>query len=134
MNFCRGTGKPVSFGTPRPDPGRGLLVIDNPVQVEQLIAKLKAALPLSATANPPLLVLLKEQAPGLDLPPRCQIAQIHYAGDEGGILCKITFGPDDPKGFFVSVVWAAPSSAGRKGDDVRGWFGAPTYVDIRAYA
>jgi len=36
--------------------------------------------------------------------------------------------------FTVSVVWAAPSSAGRKGDDVRGWFGAPTYVDFRAYA
>ena len=78
-------------------------MIDNPAQVEQLIAKLQAVLPLPATASPPLLALLSEQVPGLDLPPQCQITQIHYAGDEGGILCKITFGRDDPKGFFVSI-------------------------------
>ncbi len=67
------------------------------------MAKLKAALPLPALATPPMLAQLREQAPGLDLSPRCQITEIYYAGDEGGILCKITFGRDDPKGFFVSI-------------------------------
>src|SRR3954468_12121925 len=53
-----------------------------------LMAKLKAALPLPAMAPPPMLAQLQEQAPALDLSPRCQITQIHYAGDEGGILCN----------------------------------------------
>ncbi len=79
-------------------------MIDNPAQVHQLIAKLREALPLSATATPPLLALLKEQAPGIDLPPRCQIIGIHYAGDEGGIVCKLDFGNEpDQKVFFASI-------------------------------
>ena len=78
-------------------------MIDNPLQADLLMAKLKAALPLPALATPPMLAQLHEQAPDLDLSPQCQITGIHYAGDEGGILCKITFGRDDPKGFFVSI-------------------------------
>ena len=76
-------------------PAEGLFVIDNPLQTELLIAKLKAAVPLSATVSPPLLALLQEQSPDLALPPRCQITRIHYTGDEGGILCKLNFGHED---------------------------------------
>ena len=68
---------------------RELFVIDNPPEAHLLMAKLKAALPLPALATPPMLAQLQEQAPALDLSPRCQITQIHYAGDEGGILCKL---------------------------------------------
>ena len=79
-------------------------MIDNPAQVEQLIAKLRAALPLSATVSPPLLARLQEQVPDLALPPRCQITEIYYAGDEGGILCKLDFGTEDADPvFFVSI-------------------------------
>ena len=79
-------------------------MIDNPLQVELLIAKLKAALPLPATATPPMLAQVQEQAPGLDLSSRCQITAIHYAGDEGGIVCKLDFGTEDAeKVFFVSI-------------------------------
>jgi hypothetical protein len=47
---------------------------------------------------------LQEQAPGLDLSPRCQITWIYYAGDEGGILCKLDFGQEDTdQAFFVSI-------------------------------
>src|SRR3954447_16745970 len=68
------------------------------------MAKLKAALPLPAIATPPMLAQLQEQAPALDLSPRCQITQIHYAGDEGGILCKLDFGQEDTdQAFFVSI-------------------------------
>ena len=81
-----------------------MLVIDNPLQTELLIAKLKAAVPLSATVSPPLLALLQEQSPDIDLPPRCQITRIHYAGDEGGILCKLDFGhEDDREVLLVSI-------------------------------
>ena len=47
--------------------GRGViqvaevLMIDNPLQADLLVAKLKAALPLPATATPPLLAQLQEQ-------------------------------------------------------------------------
>jgi len=76
-------------------PAEGLFVIDNPLHTELLIAKLKAAVPLSATVSRPLLALLQEQSPDLALPPRCQITGIHYTGDEGGILCKLDFGHED---------------------------------------
>ena len=51
-----------------------------------------------------MLAQLREQAPGLDLSPRCQITEIYYAGDEGGILCKLDFGQEDTdQAFFVSI-------------------------------
>ncbi len=79
-------------------------MIDNPLQADLLVAKLKAALPLPAAATPLLLAQLHEQAPGRDLSPRCQITAIHYAGDEGGIVCRLDFGhEDDEKVFFVSI-------------------------------
>ncbi len=79
-------------------------MIDNPLQAHLLMAKLKAALPLPALATPPLLAQLHEQAPGRDLSPRCQITEIYYAGDEGGILCKLDFGQEDADPvFFVSI-------------------------------
>ena len=79
-------------------------MIDNPAQVEPLIAKLKAALPLFATVSAPMLAVLHEQSSGTDLPPRCQITGIHYVGDEGGIVCKLDFGNEpDQKVFFASI-------------------------------
>ena len=79
-------------------------MIDNPAQVEPLIAKLKAALPLSATVSAPMRAVLHEQSSGTDLPPRCQITGIHYVGDEGGIVCKLDFGNEpDQKEFFASI-------------------------------
>ena len=82
-------------------PAEGLFVIDNPLQTELLIAKLKAAVPLSATVSPSMLAQLQEQVPDLALPPRCQITWIHYAGDEGGIVCKLDFGTEDDRAVFV---------------------------------
>ncbi len=76
-------------------------MIDNPLQTQLLMAKLKAALPLPALATPPMLAQLQEQAPALDLSPRCQITQIHDAGDEGGIVCKLDFGTADDRAVFV---------------------------------
>jgi hypothetical protein len=88
-------------------PAEGLFVIDNPLQTELLIAKLKAAVPLSATVSPPLLALLQEQSPDLALPPRCQITRIHYAGDEGGILCKLDFGHEDDREVLGGFKWSS---------------------------
>ena len=79
-------------------------MIDDPVQTAQLMAKLSAALPLPAIATARLLTALEEQAPDLDLPPQCRITDIHYAGDDGGILCKLDFGSEaTQQAFFVSI-------------------------------
>jgi hypothetical protein len=79
-------------------------VIDNPLQTDVLIAKLKAALPFPARATPDLLAQLREQMQHHDLSPRCQVAGIHYLGDEGGIVCKLDIGTEDGgKAFFVSI-------------------------------
>ena len=79
-------------------------MIDHPAQVEPLIAKLKAALPLSATVSAPMLAVLHEQSSGTDLSPRCQITGIHYVGDEGGIVCRLDFGQEKAeKVFFASI-------------------------------
>jgi hypothetical protein len=81
-------------------------VIDNPLQADLLMAKLKAALPLPARAAPLMLAQLHEQAPDLDLSPQCQITGIHYAGDEGGIVCKLDFGTEDTDPVFsVSITY-----------------------------
>ena len=82
----------------------GAFVIDNPVQVAQLMAKLREALPLCATATPPLLALLRERSPDIYLPPRCRIMRVEYAGDEGGIVCQLDFGGEDGREvFFTSI-------------------------------
>jgi hypothetical protein len=48
-----------------------------------------------------MLAQLQEQVPDLALPPRCQITWIHYAGDEGGIVCKLDFGNEDDRAVVV---------------------------------
>ena len=38
------------------------------------------------------------------MPAQCQITSLHYAGDEGGIVCKLEFGHESGgQGFFVSL-------------------------------
>lgn len=66
-------------------------MIDNPAQVGPLRAKLEAALPLPAMASPPLLAILRRKMERPDLPARCRITAVHYAGDEGGIVCGLEF-------------------------------------------
>jgi hypothetical protein len=66
-------------------------MIDNPEKVESLIALLKSQLPLRAKVPSLLANSLREQSPNLTVPTECEVAAIHYAGDEGGILCALDF-------------------------------------------
>jgi hypothetical protein len=80
-------------------------VIDNPDQVERLLAKLTASLPLVATVAPTLAVTIRGESPGTDLTRRCNVTWASYSGDEGGIVCKLDFGCQEKgaKAFFVSI-------------------------------
>ncbi len=81
--------------------GGGILaltrMIDNPDQVARLLAELRAALPLLAAMTPELAALIREQSAGRDVPQQCHVTRVDYAGDEGGIMCKLDVGGSDRK-------------------------------------
>ena len=78
-------------------------MIDNPAQLGPLLARLEAALPLPARASPPLLAVLNKQGAGTGLPRQCRITLIHYAGDEGGIVCELDFGENAVNAAVASI-------------------------------
>ena len=79
-------------------------MIDNPDQVERLVAKLRQCLPLFATVTPEVAAVIREQSPAADPLHRYPITRVDYAGDEGGIVCKVELGPEnDDRALFASI-------------------------------
>ena len=64
-------------------------MIDDPDQVERLLARMRAALPMPARMTPRLLATVRDQDPGTPLAAACSVTEVHYAGDEGGIVCHL---------------------------------------------
>jgi hypothetical protein len=81
-------------------------MIDNPKQVADLLARLEAALPLPAIVTPRLAAVLRQQSPGDSIQQRCEMTWVSNAGDEGGIVCKLSI-EGEPGGkrlqFFTSI-------------------------------
>ncbi len=63
-------------------------MIDRPDQVERLLERLGAALPIPARPTPELQATLQKRN-GIPLPADCRVTWVSYAGDEGGIVCKL---------------------------------------------
>jgi len=83
-------------------------MIDNPAQVERLLQRLQNALPLPAFASPALVGSLRERSSTTNITTRCEVTAISYAGDEGGIMCHLTFHEDaSTEGFVVSITHLA---------------------------
>jgi len=78
-------------------------MIDHPDITERLIAKLNGALPIAARLTPELQETLRRQNAGSTIPGHAVITWISYAGDEGGIVCKLDLGPDVEKAAFTSI-------------------------------
>ena len=78
-------------------------MIDNPAQVERLIAKLQHALPLPARPTPELLAALVAKNTASKTSATCSITSISYAGDEGGIVCRLDLGGEAKNVTFVSI-------------------------------
>jgi hypothetical protein len=74
-------------------------VIDSHDQVERLLRKLTEVLPLSAT--PALMATLRERASAAKITSDCKVTKVMYAGDEGGIVCHLTFGEEEKNEVFV---------------------------------
>jgi hypothetical protein len=85
------------------------MMIDNPELTANLLAKLEAALPLSAIVTPYLAGVLRKQSPEASIPRTGQVVWIYNAGDEGGILCKLSVegAADSNQAFFVSITHLA---------------------------
>ena len=78
-------------------------MIDNADQVERVLAKLQAALPLPARITPELAATLLDKAHAATIKSPCSVTWISYAGDEGGIMCKLSFGDESENAVFTSI-------------------------------
>ena len=78
-------------------------MIDHPDITERLIAKLNDALPIAARLTPELHDLLRGQNAGTTISAQTTVTWISYAGDEGGIVCKLDLGPDVQNAAFTSI-------------------------------
>lgn len=78
-------------------------MIDHPDITERLIAKLNDALPIAARLTPELHALLRQQNAGATIPDQATVTWISYAGDEGGIVCKLDLRPDAQTAAFTSI-------------------------------
>jgi hypothetical protein len=78
-------------------------MIDHPEITQRLIAKLNEALPLPARLTPELQDLLRRQISSQTIPARANVTWISYAGDEGGIVCKLDLGPEVENAAFTSI-------------------------------
>ena len=79
------------------------MMIDHPVTAMELLEQLASALPLPARLTPELRATLSNQNVGAPVPPDCTITGLHYAGDEGGIVCKLDLGANLASQAFASI-------------------------------
>jgi hypothetical protein len=78
-------------------------MIDNPIVAMELLESLTAALPIPARVTPEVQASLRSGFTAETIPVACTIIGLHYMGDEGGILCKLNFGPKVENEAFVSI-------------------------------
>ena len=76
-------------------------MIDDPEQVDRLLDRMRAALPLPARMTPRLLATVRDQDPATPLAAACSVTQVDYAGDDGGIVCHLERGGGDEKGKLI---------------------------------
>jgi hypothetical protein len=67
-------------------------MIDNPRKTADLLMKLEAALPVPAIVTPRLARTLRTKSPDAVIPRECDVTWVMNAGDEGGIVCKLSTG------------------------------------------
>jgi hypothetical protein len=76
-------------------------MIDNAAQVERLIERMQAELPLAARMTPELMASLAKQTAAVAAP--CKIMSIRYTGDEGGILCQLELSQPIKNAVYASI-------------------------------
>ena len=83
-------------------------MIDNLERTDALIEKMRAALPMRAGIGIEFRKHLTEQFPEAASVERCEITDILYTGDMGGILCSLELDiPDNEQAYVVSITHLA---------------------------
>ena len=79
-------------------------MIDDPEKTDRLITAMKASLPIETTLSQIFIGWLTEQAPDLKIPASCNVIEIFYMGEEGGITCRLDIeGPDTKTPYIISI-------------------------------
>ena len=79
-------------------------MIDDPRKTDLLMAMLKESLPIQTNITPYLARELAKQSPDISIPGRCNVIDVVYSGDMGGILCCLDIGgPDTKSEHIVSI-------------------------------
>src|SRR5262245_18328257 len=79
----------IAYKVRHPARQGGRAMIDNARQTVRLIGKLKSSLPVPAVMTPDCLAKFHKETGEAGLSPLCMVTQIHYLGDEGGIICGL---------------------------------------------
>ena len=67
-------------------------MIDDLEKTNFLLEKLKTVVPIEARLSPSLMRLLAEKSPETPIPEKCNVIDVFYTGDEGGIICSLDIG------------------------------------------
>jgi hypothetical protein len=79
-------------------------MIDDSKKTDLLMAMLKESLPVPANITQYLARALARQSPDIPIPDRCNVINVIYSGDIGGILCGLDIGgPDAKSAHLVSI-------------------------------
>ena len=76
-------------------------MIDDLRTIGSLMERIRAALPMQAHVGGDVLRTLSQETPEASLSHRCDVTEIRYAGDEGGILCTLDFGVHASKRVYI---------------------------------
>jgi hypothetical protein len=75
-------------------------MIDDPAKTESLLAAMRAHMPFAVRLAPALLRYLRSQSPPVVVAERQMVRDLHYLGDEGGIVCSLD--PGEGKNAIVA--------------------------------
>jgi hypothetical protein len=67
-------------------------MIDDVRKTDLLMSMLKESLPIEANITPYLTGALADQSPDITIPKKCDVTNVFYTGDMGGILCSLDIG------------------------------------------
>jgi hypothetical protein len=76
-------------------------MIDNLDTVQSLMERMSTAVPMPAHVGRDVLQTLSRESPEATLCHQCNVTEVRYAGDEGGILCTLDFDDQASKAAFI---------------------------------
>jgi len=76
-------------------------MIDDLDTVEPLMERMRGAVPMRAHVGRDVLQTLRREAPEASFSHQCNVTEVRYAGDEGGILCTLDFDDHASKGVYI---------------------------------